>query len=97
MLTCQLCQRSQRSLRPLALSGWYSRGKVDTFYLLLRALPKGWTARSQILKRRSMSTLKLTQLGKSLGVILPKEFAVQLDAARKIMKSRRRVLRQLAR
>jgi hypothetical protein len=44
-----------------------------------------------------MSTRKLTQLGKSLGVILPKELAVQLGAARKIMKSRRRVLRQLAR
>jgi hypothetical protein len=44
-----------------------------------------------------MSTRKLTQLGKSLGVIPPKEFAVPVDAARKIMKSRRRVLRQLAR
>lgn len=44
-----------------------------------------------------MSALKLTQLGESLGVILPKELEVQLGAARKIMKSRRRVLRQLAR
>lgn len=44
-----------------------------------------------------MSALKLTQLGESLGVILPKELAVQLDAGRKIMKSRRWVLRELAR
>lgn len=64
---------------------------------MLRALPKGWTARSKILKRRSMSALKLTQLGEFLGVILPKELEVQSGAARKIMKSRRRVLRQLAR
>jgi hypothetical protein len=82
----------------LAHSGGYSWGEeADTIFLLLRALPNGWTARSQPLKRRSMSTRKLTQLGNSLGVIPPKEFAVQLDAARKIMKRRRRVLRQLAR
>ena len=73
-----------------------------------------------------MSALKLTQIGNSVGVILPKEvlarlklvkgdtvyitehpdgvmlspndpvFALQLDAARNIMKKRRAVLRELA-
>ncbi len=74
-----------------------------------------------------MTSLKLTQIGNSVGVILPKEllarlklekgdtvfvseaangavmlspydsdFEVQMDAARKIMKSRRQVLRELA-
>ena len=73
-----------------------------------------------------MSALKLTQIGNSVGVILPKEvlarlklvkgdtvyitehpdgvtlsqsdpvFALQLDAARGIMKKRRAVLRELA-
>ena len=74
-----------------------------------------------------MSTLKLTQIGNSVGVILPKEllarlklekgdtvfvseaangavmlspydpaFESQMDAARKIMKNRRQVLRELA-
>ncbi len=74
-----------------------------------------------------MTTLKLTQIGNSVGVILPKEvlarlklekgdsvfiteaangalmmtpydaeFEAQMDAARKIMKSRRQVLRELA-
>jgi putative addiction module antidote len=74
-----------------------------------------------------MTALKLTQIGNSVGVILPKEllarlnlekgdsvylteaangavmltpydadFESQMDAARKIMKSRRQVLRELA-
>ena len=73
-----------------------------------------------------MTTLKLTQIGNSLGVILPKEFLTkmklvkgdklyvtdspdglrltphdgefekQMQAAEKIMKSRRQVLRELA-
>ena len=74
-----------------------------------------------------MSTLKLTQIGNSVGVILPKEvlakmnvgkgdtvylteaanggfnltpyndeFGRQMDAARRIMKRRRNVLRELA-
>jgi putative addiction module antidote len=73
-----------------------------------------------------MTTLKLTQIGNSVGVILPKEvlarlkvgkgdslfvsdspagvvlspyspeFEVQMEAARDIMKSRRNVLRELA-
>jgi putative addiction module antidote len=73
-----------------------------------------------------MAVLKLTQIGNSLGVILPKDvlarlrvekgeslyvvdapggllltphdpaFATQMDAARKIMKKRRSVLRELA-
>lgn len=73
-----------------------------------------------------MQALKLTQIGNSIGVILPKEvlarlklekgdtvyltdtpggvtitphdpdFEAQMDAARKIMKSRRAVLRELA-
>lgn len=73
-----------------------------------------------------MHTLKLTQIGNSVGVILPKEvlarlklekgdtvyltdapgavtitphdpqFEMQMDAARKIMKTRRDVLRELA-
>jgi putative addiction module antidote len=73
-----------------------------------------------------MSALKLTQIGNSVGVILPKEllarlklekgdtvywtdtengvtltpynteFEAQMDAARKIMKKRRDVLRELA-
>ena len=74
-----------------------------------------------------MTALKLTQIGNSVGVILPKEllarlklekgdslylteatngavmlspydadFETQMDAARKIMKSRRQVLRELA-
>lgn len=74
-----------------------------------------------------MTALKLTQIGNSVGVILPKEllarlklekgdtvflteaangavmmtpydaeFEVQMEAARKIMKSRRQVLRELA-
>lgn len=74
-----------------------------------------------------MTSLKLTQIGNSVGVILPKEllarlklekgdtvfltevangavalspydpdFEAQMDAARKIMKSRRQVLRELA-
>ena len=74
-----------------------------------------------------MTALKLTQIGNSVGVILPKEllarlklekgdmvfvteaahgavmmtpydadFERQMDAARKIMKSRRQVLRELA-
>jgi putative addiction module antidote len=74
-----------------------------------------------------MTALKLTQIGNSVGVILPKEllarlklekgdslylteatngavmlspydadFQTQMDAARKIMKSRRQVLRELA-
>ena len=74
-----------------------------------------------------MHALKLTQIGNSVGVILPKEvlarlklekgdslylteatngavmlspydadFETQMDAARKIMKSRRQVLRELA-
>lgn len=73
-----------------------------------------------------MHTLKLTQIGNSVGVILPKEvlsrlklekgdtvyltdapgavtitphdpeFETQMDVARKIMKSRRDVLRELA-
>ena len=73
-----------------------------------------------------MQTLKLTQIGNSVGVILPKEvlarlkvekgdtvyltespdgvritphdpaFETQMDAARKIMKKRRSVLRELA-
>lgn len=74
-----------------------------------------------------MTALKLTQIGNSVGVILPKEllarlklekgdtvfvteaahgavmmtpydaaFEVQMDAARKIMKNRRQVLRELA-
>jgi putative addiction module antidote len=74
-----------------------------------------------------MTALKLTQIGNSVGVILPKEllaklklekgdtlfvteaangavmmtpynaeFEVQMDAARKIMKERRQVLRELA-
>ncbi len=75
-----------------------------------------------------MAALKLTQIGNSVGLILPKEvlarlklekgdmvflteaahgalmmtpydpkFEMQMDAARKIMKSRRQVLRELAR
>lgn len=74
-----------------------------------------------------MTTLKLTQIGNSVGLILPKEmlvrlklekgdsvyvseaangavmmtpynaeFETQMDAARKIMKERRQVLRELA-
>ena len=73
-----------------------------------------------------MTTLKLTQIGNSVGLILPKEllarlklekgdtvfvtesahgvnlspynadFETQMDAARKIMKERRHVLRELA-
>jgi putative addiction module antidote len=74
-----------------------------------------------------MTALKLTQIGNSVGVILPKEllarlklekgdavfltevangavtlspygadFATQMDAARKVMKTRRQVLRELA-
>lgn len=74
-----------------------------------------------------MTALKLTQIGNSVGVILPKEvlarmklekgdtvfiteaangalmmtpydaeFEAQMDAARKIMKNRRQVLRELA-
>lgn len=73
-----------------------------------------------------MTTLKLTQIGNSVGVILPKEvlarlkvdkgesvylvdspegllltphdpdFSAQMEAARKIMKKRRRVLHELA-
>ena len=74
-----------------------------------------------------MTALKLTQIGNSVGVILPKEllaklklekgdtlfvteatngavmmtpynaeFEAQMDAARKIMKERRQVLRELA-
>jgi putative addiction module antidote len=74
-----------------------------------------------------MTTLKLTQIGNSVGLILPKEmlarlklekgdsvyvseaangavmmtpynaeFEKQMDAARKIMKERRQVLRELA-
>lgn len=73
-----------------------------------------------------MQALKLTQIGNSVGLILPKEvlarlklekgdtvfltdapggvtitshdagFEAQMDAARKIMKSRRNVLRELA-
>ncbi len=74
-----------------------------------------------------MTALKLTQIGNSVGVILPKEllarlklgkgdtvfvteaangaimmtpydadFEVQMDAARKLMKNRRQVLRELA-
>ena len=73
-----------------------------------------------------MTALKLTQIGNSVGVILPKEllaklklekgdslhvvdspdgllltpndpdFAIQMDAARRIMKKRRQVLRELA-
>lgn len=73
-----------------------------------------------------MTTLKLTQIGNSVGVILPKEvlarlkvekgdtlfvtetangvtltaynpeFEVQMEAARRIMKKRRDVLRELA-
>jgi putative addiction module antidote len=74
-----------------------------------------------------MTALKLTQIGNSVGVILPKDllsklklekgdtvfvteaangavmmtpydadFEVQMDAARKIMKNRRQVLRELA-
>ncbi len=73
-----------------------------------------------------MHTLKLTQIGNSVGVVLPKEllarlklekgdtvfltespdgyritphdpaFEVQMEAAREIMKSRRAVLRELA-
>lgn len=73
-----------------------------------------------------MTTLKLTQIGNSVGVILPKEvlarlkvekgdtlfvtdaangvtlsaysaeFEAQMDAARRIMKKRRAVLRELA-
>ncbi len=73
-----------------------------------------------------MHTLKLTQIGNSMGVILPREmiaklgmtkgdtiyaidqpdgvrltvadpdFAAQMDVARKVMKDRRAVLRELA-